>query len=81
MEIRVQRDRALARCADATGMGSSPLLAIWVKTASELRRNMARLGCTFEDGTKHTIIYFKGERTLMPATQAVTSRRVRTAVS
>lgn len=35
-------------------------------TASELRRRLARLGCTFEDGTKHTIIYFKGERTLMP---------------
>jgi hypothetical protein len=51
---------ALARCAAATGTGSSPLLTTWVMTASELRRKLARLGCTFEDGTKHTIIYFKG---------------------
>jgi mRNA interferase HicA len=35
-------------------------------TASELRRKLAQLGCTFEQGTKHLIVRYKGNRTLMP---------------
>jgi mRNA interferase HicA len=35
-------------------------------TASELKRKLAKLGCTFEEGTKHLTVYYKGERTLMP---------------
>ena len=35
-------------------------------TASELRRRLATLGCRFDDGTKHTIIFYRGKRTLMP---------------
>jgi mRNA interferase HicA len=35
-------------------------------TASELRRKLARAGCTFEDGAKHLVIYHKGKRSLLP---------------
>lgn len=35
-------------------------------TASELKRKLAKLGCTFEEGTKHLTVYYKKERTLMP---------------
>jgi mRNA interferase HicA len=35
-------------------------------TASELKRKLTALGCTFEQGTKHVIIFYKGKRTLMP---------------
>ena len=35
-------------------------------TASELKRKLARLGCTFEQGTKHLIVRYQGNRTLMP---------------
>lgn len=35
-------------------------------TANELKRKLARLGCTFEEGMKHLIVYYKRERTLMP---------------
>ncbi len=35
-------------------------------TASELKRKLAALGCTFEQATKHLVIYYKGRRTLMP---------------
>jgi mRNA interferase HicA len=35
-------------------------------TASELRRKLAKVGCTFEEGTKHLVVYYEGERTLLP---------------
>jgi len=35
-------------------------------TASELRRKLAALGCTFEDGKKHLLVYYTGRRSLMP---------------
>ena len=35
-------------------------------TASELKRKPTKLGCTFEQGTKHLVVYYRGERTLMP---------------
>ena len=35
-------------------------------TASELKRKLAKLGCTFEQGTKHLIVRYQGNRTLMP---------------
>ena len=35
-------------------------------TASELKRKPAKLGCTFEEGTKHLTVYYKSKRTLMP---------------
>ena len=34
--------------------------------ASELRRKLAKVGCTFVDSKKHLIIYYKGNRSLMP---------------
>jgi len=33
---------------------------------SELKRRLARIGCTFEDGTRHAIVFYKGNRTLIP---------------
>jgi len=35
-------------------------------TASELKRKLAKLGCTFEQGTRHLIDRYQGKRTLMP---------------
>jgi mRNA interferase HicA len=35
-------------------------------TASELKRKLAKLGCTFEQATRHLIVYYQGKRTLMP---------------
>ena len=35
-------------------------------TASELKRKLAKLGCTFEQGTRHLIVRYQGNRTLMP---------------
>ena len=35
-------------------------------TASELRRKLAKLGCTVEDGAKHWIIRYQGRRTTIP---------------
>jgi mRNA interferase HicA len=35
-------------------------------TASELKRKPAKLGCTFEEGTRHLTVYYKSKRTLMP---------------
>ena len=34
-------------------------------TASELKRKLAKLGCTFEQGTRHLIVRYQGNRTLM----------------
>jgi mRNA interferase HicA len=34
--------------------------------ASELKRKLANAGCTFLDGKKHLIIYYRGNRSLMP---------------
>jgi mRNA interferase HicA len=35
-------------------------------TASELKRKLAKAGCTFEDGRKHLVVYFGKNRTLIP---------------
>jgi mRNA interferase HicA len=35
-------------------------------TASELKRKLARLGCTFEQGTRHLVVIYKGKATEMP---------------
>jgi mRNA interferase HicA len=35
-------------------------------TASELRRKLAKAGCTFVDAKKHLAIYYKGHCTIMP---------------
>jgi mRNA interferase HicA len=35
-------------------------------TASELKRKLAKRGCTFEDGTRHTIVIYKGKATEIP---------------
>jgi len=32
-------------------------------TASELRRKLAKLGCTFEQGTRHLVVIYKGKAT------------------
>ncbi|MCX6591812.1 MAG: type II toxin-antitoxin system HicA family toxin [Acidobacteria bacterium] len=31
-----------------------------------MRRLLRRLGCTFEEGTRHTIVRFGGKRSLIP---------------
>jgi mRNA interferase HicA len=38
----------------------------WTVTASELKRKLAKLGCTFEQGTRHLIVRYQRNRTLMP---------------
>jgi mRNA interferase HicA len=35
-------------------------------TAGELKRKLAKLGCTFEQGTKHLVVRYQGNRTLIP---------------
>ncbi|MEO8100556.1 MAG: type II toxin-antitoxin system HicA family toxin [Acidobacteriota bacterium] len=35
-------------------------------TASELKRKLAKLGCTFEQGTNHTKVFFKGRVSQIP---------------
>ncbi|MBS1871802.1 MAG: type II toxin-antitoxin system HicA family toxin [Acidobacteria bacterium] len=35
-------------------------------TERELIRKLKRLGCTFEHGTKHLVVYYRGARTLVP---------------
>jgi mRNA interferase HicA len=35
-------------------------------TASELKRKLAKAGCTFEDRTRHTRIFFEGRESIMP---------------
>jgi mRNA interferase HicA len=35
-------------------------------TASELKRKLARLGCTFQQGTRHTIVVYKGKAAEIP---------------
>lgn len=35
-------------------------------TTSELKRKLAKLGCTFEDGTRHLIVIYKGKATEIP---------------
>jgi mRNA interferase HicA len=35
-------------------------------TSSELKRWLAARGCTFEEGTKHTKIFYQGKMTLLP---------------
>jgi mRNA interferase HicA len=35
-------------------------------TASELKRKLARAGCTFVDARKHLAIYYQGKCTIMP---------------
>ncbi len=35
-------------------------------TASELKRKLTKLGCTFEQGTRHLVVEYNGKRTEMP---------------
>ena len=35
-------------------------------TASELKRKLAKVGCTFVDARKHLAVYYKGNCTIMP---------------
>jgi mRNA interferase HicA len=35
-------------------------------TASELKRKLAKLGCTFEQGTRHTVAVYKGRTSPIP---------------
>ena len=35
-------------------------------TASELKRKLAKAGCTFADARKHLVVYYKGNCTIMP---------------
>jgi mRNA interferase HicA len=35
-------------------------------TASELKRKLAKLGCTFEQGTHHLVVIYRGKATEMP---------------
>jgi len=35
-------------------------------TASELRRKLARLGCTFEQGARHIVVVYRDKATVMP---------------
>ena len=35
-------------------------------TASELKRKLAKAGCTFVDAKKHLVVYYQGNGTLMP---------------
>jgi mRNA interferase HicA len=35
-------------------------------TASELKRKLEKLGCSVEDGTKHWIVNYRGQRTTIP---------------
>ena len=35
-------------------------------TAGELKRRLAKAGCTFEDGKKHLVVYYKRRRTILP---------------
>jgi mRNA interferase HicA len=42
------------------------LLTLETWTASELRRKLKAAGCGFEEGKKHTVIFYQGKRSLMP---------------
>jgi mRNA interferase HicA len=35
-------------------------------TANELKRKLAKLGCTFEQGTRHLVVLYKGKATEIP---------------
>ena len=35
-------------------------------TASEFKRWLRKQGCTFSEGTRHTIVYFGGRSTMLP---------------
>ena len=35
-------------------------------TASELKRTLAKLGCTFRQGAKHLVVMYHGPETEMP---------------
>jgi len=35
-------------------------------TSNQLKRWLASRGCTFEEGTKHTKVFWKGNATLLP---------------
>ncbi len=39
-------------------------------TASELKRKLARMGCAFEQGSKHTKVLFQGRLSLIPRHQS-----------
>jgi len=58
--------RNVLTCANAFLDAVSNLAYYRDVTASELKRKLAKLGCTFEQGTKHLVVYYQGNRTLMP---------------
>jgi mRNA interferase HicA len=35
-------------------------------TAGELKRKLAKAGCTFVDAKKHLVVYYHGKCTIMP---------------
>jgi mRNA interferase HicA len=35
-------------------------------TTNEAIRKLAKLGCTFENGTRHLVVEYKGKRTQLP---------------
>jgi mRNA interferase HicA len=35
-------------------------------TANELKRRLAKLGCTFEQGARHLVVIYKGKATEIP---------------
>jgi mRNA interferase HicA len=42
------------------------MIAIGRMTGNELKRKLAKLGCTFEKNTKHEKVLFQGRATVMP---------------
>jgi mRNA interferase HicA len=44
----------------------APLCTIEEVKASELKRKLESMGCTMEEGTKHWIVSYKGEKTTIP---------------
>jgi len=35
-------------------------------TAGELKRKLAKLGCTFEQAARHLVVSYQGKRSLLP---------------
>ena len=44
-------------------------------TASELKRKLAKAGCTFVDARKHLAVYYRGRRTVMPRHRATEAKK------
>jgi hypothetical protein len=43
---------------------------------SELKRKLERLGCTFAQGTRHLVVYYKGNRTFEAAFAALNKQLI-----